>query len=187
MPYPRAPQPTGDPLLRLWYLTHSMIGGGVRGCRFITPGPVKALVGVALSGPTEPVAMLHARGRVCRSVHLSSSRGATLLLSITLAIIIHGMIRSFADLATEDLFNGVSSRRARRACPAESWPAVRRKLTQLNRVQGLSELRIPPGNRLKRLRGDRAGQYSIRVNDQYRICFRWEDGYADDVEVTDYH
>ena len=97
------------------------------------------------------------------------------------------MIRSFADTATEDLFNGVTSRRARRACPAQVWPAVRRKLTQLNRVQGLSELRIPPGNRLQRLRGNRAGQYSIRVNDQFRICFRWEEKYADDVEVTDYH
>jgi proteic killer suppression protein len=97
------------------------------------------------------------------------------------------MIRTFADAVTEDLFNGVSSRRARRACPTGLWPVVRRKLTQLNRVQGLDELKIPPGNRLQRLRGNRAGQYSIRVNDQYRICFRWEDNYADDVEVTDYH
>jgi len=97
------------------------------------------------------------------------------------------MIRSFADSATEDLFNGVSSRKARRACPVELWPAVRRKLTQLNRVLGLDELKIPPGNHLQRLRRNRAGQYSIRVNDQYRICFRWEGDYADDVEVTDYH
>ena len=97
------------------------------------------------------------------------------------------MIRSFADSATEDLFNGVSSRKARRACPVELWPVVRRKLTQLNRVLGLDELKIPPGNHLQRLRGNRTGQYSIRVNDQYRICFRWEDDYADDVEVTDYH
>jgi proteic killer suppression protein len=64
---------------------------------------------------------------------------------------------------------------------------VWRKLTQLNRVQGLRELSVPPGNRLQRLRGDRAGQYGIRINDQYRICFRWEEGYADDIEVTDYH
>lgn len=67
------------------------------------------------------------------------------------------------------------------------WPAARRKLTQLNRVRELRELNVPPGNRLERLRGDRAGQHSIRINDQYRVCFRWEDGYADDVEVTDYH
>jgi len=69
----------------------------------------------------------------------------------------------------------------------EVWPVVRRKLTQLNRVRNLSELAIPPGNRLERLRGDRAGQHSIRINNQYRICFRWEEGYADEVEVTDYH
>jgi toxin HigB-1 len=62
-----------------------------------------------------------------------------------------------------------------------------RKFTQLNRVRDLAELAIPPGNRLERLAGDRRGQYSIRVNQQYRICFRWEDGYADEVEVTDYH
>ena len=97
------------------------------------------------------------------------------------------MIRSFADGATEDLFNGVDSGRARRACPVEVWRVVRRKLTQLNRVQSLQELRIPPGNHLERLRGDRAGQHSIRINDQYRVCFRWEDGYAEEVEVTDYH
>ena len=97
------------------------------------------------------------------------------------------MIRTFADAATEDLFNGLDSRRARRACPATLWPAVARKLTQLNRVRELRELAIPPGNRLEALRGMRRGQHSIRINDQFRICFRWEDGYADDVEVTDYH
>jgi toxin HigB-1 len=64
---------------------------------------------------------------------------------------------------------------------------VRRKLTQLNRVRDLVELSVPPGNRLERLRGDRAGQHSIRINKQYRVCFRWEDGYAEDVEVIDYH
>ena len=62
-----------------------------------------------------------------------------------------------------------------------------RKLTQLNRVRELSELAVPPGNRLESLRGDRRGQPSIRITDQYRICFRWEDGHAYDVEVTDYH
>jgi proteic killer suppression protein len=64
---------------------------------------------------------------------------------------------------------------------------VRRKLTQLNRVRDIVELSVPPGNRLERLRGDRAGQHSIRINEQYRVCFRWEDGYADEVEVIDYH
>lgn len=97
------------------------------------------------------------------------------------------MIQSFADGATEDIFDGVSSRRARSACPPVLWPAARRKLTQLNRVQSLDELRIPPGNRLERLKGARAGQHSIRINAQYRICFRWEDGYASEVQITDYH
>jgi toxin HigB-1 len=97
------------------------------------------------------------------------------------------VIRSFANAATEDLFNGVDSRRARAACPSALWPVVRRKLTQLNRVRDLRELSVPPGNRLEALRGDRAGQHSIRVNQQYRVCFQWEDGNADAVEVTDYH
>jgi proteic killer suppression protein len=97
------------------------------------------------------------------------------------------VIRSFADAATEDLFNGLSSRQARHACPAALWPVVRRKLTQLNRVRELRELSVSPGNRLERLKGGRAGQHRIRINDQFRVCFHWEDGYADEVEVTDYH
>jgi len=97
------------------------------------------------------------------------------------------VIRSFADLATEDLFNGVESRRARQACPVTLWTVVARKLTQLNRVRDLRELAVPPGNRLEALKGSRRGQHSTRINDQYRICFRWEEGYVDDVEVTDDH
>ena len=62
-----------------------------------------------------------------------------------------------------------------------------RKLTQINRVRDLRELAVPPGNRLERLRGDRAGQYSIRINDRYRICFAWGTGYAENVEIVDYH
>jgi toxin HigB-1 len=64
---------------------------------------------------------------------------------------------------------------------------ARRKLDQLNRACSLSELRAPPGNRLESLAGDRAGKYSIRINDQYRICFRWEGEHAYEVEITDYH
>jgi proteic killer suppression protein len=64
---------------------------------------------------------------------------------------------------------------------------VRRKLDQLNRVKDLQELSIPPGNRLERLRGNRKGEHSIRINDQYRVCFRWEKNDAYEVEVTDYH
>ena len=97
------------------------------------------------------------------------------------------MIRSFADAATEDLFNGIDSRRARKACPVTLWTVLARKLTQLNRVRDLRELAVPPGNSLEALTRGRRGQHSIRINAQYRICFRWEDGYADDVEVTDFH
>lgn len=64
---------------------------------------------------------------------------------------------------------------------------MRRKLTQLNRVRDLRELAVPPGNHLEALAGARKGQHSIRINQQYRVCFRWEAGYADEVEVTDYH
>src|SRR5690606_10442290 len=97
-------------------------------------------------------------------------------------------IRSFADVVTREIFDGVFSRSARRPLPPERWPVAWRKLEQLHRVRTLDALRIPPRNRLERLRGDRAGQYSIRITDQYRICFRWEDdGHADQVQVTDYH
>lgn len=67
------------------------------------------------------------------------------------------------------------------------WRVARRKLDQINRVRELAELAVPPGNRLERLRGDRSGQHSIRINDQYRVCFYWEGGYADDIEITHYH
>ena len=97
------------------------------------------------------------------------------------------MIRSFAGTATKDLFHGVDSRAARATCPVELWPVLRRKMTQLNRVADLRELAIPPGNRLERLTGSRRGQHSIRIHQQYRFCFRWEAGHADEVEVTDYH
>ncbi|MGH7927393.1 MAG: type II toxin-antitoxin system RelE/ParE family toxin [Candidatus Binatia bacterium] len=97
------------------------------------------------------------------------------------------MIRSFADQGIEDIFNGVDTRAARRTCPKSLWPRAWRKLDQLNRVRDLSDLAVPPGNRLERLRGNRVGQYSIRVNEQYRVCFYWENGYADQVEITDYH
>jgi proteic killer suppression protein len=97
------------------------------------------------------------------------------------------VIRSFADQGTEDVFDGVSSKEARSVCPTGLWAVARRKLTQINRVRELAELAVPPGNRLERLRGDRAGQYSIRINDQYRVCFYWKENDADEVEITDYH
>ncbi|HKI02373.1 MAG TPA: type II toxin-antitoxin system RelE/ParE family toxin [Thermoanaerobaculia bacterium] len=97
------------------------------------------------------------------------------------------MIRSFADQGTEDVFDGESSKEARSICPSNLWAVAQRELDQIDRVNELAELAVPPGNRLERLKGDRSGQYSIRINDQYRVCFRWKDGYADEVEITDYH
>lgn len=79
------------------------------------------------------------------------------------------------------------TRAARKTCPKSLWPNARRKLDQLNRVRDLLELAVPPGNRLERLRGNRVGQHSIRINEQYRVCFHWENGYADQVEIADYH
>lgn len=97
------------------------------------------------------------------------------------------MIRSFRDRGTEDIFDGADSPAARRVCPRDVWGVARRKLDQINRVRSLLELAIPPGNHLERLLGNRSGQHSIRINDQYRVCFRWEVGDAYEVEIADYH
>lgn len=97
------------------------------------------------------------------------------------------MIISFADTGTEDLFNGEESRRARQLLPQELWQNARRKLDMLNAATRLDDLRFPPGNRLESLKGNRKGQHSIRINNQYRLCFRWTDNGPDEVEVVDYH
>lgn len=93
------------------------------------------------------------------------------------------MIKSFADPDTERLFRRERIRRY----PAELLRAMLRKLALVDAAERLDDLRVPPGNRLEKLRGDRAGQHSIRVNDQWRVCFRWKDGDAFDVEIIDYH
>lgn len=85
------------------------------------------------------------------------------------------------------MYNGADTPAARKTCPKKLWRVARRKLDQVNRVRTLSELSVPPGNRLERLVGDRQGQHCIRINDQFRLCFRWEAGDAYEVEVTDYH
>ena len=97
------------------------------------------------------------------------------------------MIISFKSSGTMDIFDGIPSQAARRCCPKSIWPVARRKLDQINRVRELDELKVPPGNRLERLQGDRENQYSIRINQQYRICFTWEEGNAYEIEITDYH
>ena len=92
------------------------------------------------------------------------------------------MIRSFKDEDTETLF---LLGRVRRFANIER--SALRKLKQLDLAQRIDDMRAPPANRLEKLSGDRAGQWSVRINDQFRICFRWTDGGADDVEIVDYH
>jgi toxin HigB-1 len=97
------------------------------------------------------------------------------------------VIVSFKDDGTSDVFNGKNTRDSRRTCPTDILKVATRKLDQINQAVQLNDLRAPPANRLERLRGDRQGQYSIRINDQYRVCFAWTDAGATDVEITDYH
>ena len=97
------------------------------------------------------------------------------------------VIVSFADAETEDLFNGASTKRARRRLPVALWTIAARKLDMLDAAAVLTDLRVPPGNHLEALTRDRAGQHSVRINDQYRVCFVWTDAGPASVEVTDYH
>ena len=97
------------------------------------------------------------------------------------------MIQSFKNKATEDIFNGKVSKTAMRTCPKKLWKIAARKLDQLDSVLMLNELSIPPGNKLESLSRSRKVQYSIRINDQYRICFQWSDNGPINVEITDYH
>ncbi|RLC72008.1 MAG: hypothetical protein DRJ03_27005 [Chloroflexi bacterium] len=93
------------------------------------------------------------------------------------------MIKSFRDKKTERIF----TRRFTRRFPQNLHRVAWRKLMILDAAEQLSDLRVPPGNRLEKLSRDRAGEFSIRINDQWRVCFRWKDGNAYDVEITDYH
>lgn len=93
------------------------------------------------------------------------------------------MIESFASKETEKIFLGQVSRQL----PSDIQKTARRKLLYLHEAEDVQDLRAPPGNRLEKLSGDRAGQYSIRINDQWRICFNWVADTAQDVEIVDYH
>jgi proteic killer suppression protein len=93
------------------------------------------------------------------------------------------VIESFANAETEKIYKGIASRKL----PPNIQKTARRKLLYLDDAEDLRDLVAPPGNRLEALHGDRAGQYSIRINDRWRICFRWVGGKAEDVEIVDYH
>ncbi|HSG41536.1 MAG TPA: type II toxin-antitoxin system RelE/ParE family toxin [Anaerolineales bacterium] len=97
------------------------------------------------------------------------------------------MIQSFKNTVTEDIFNGENTKAARKIYPTSIWKVTVRKLDQVDSVTSLAELRIPPKNKLEALSGDRKGQHSIRINDQYRICFVWTESGPDQVEIVDYH
>jgi len=93
------------------------------------------------------------------------------------------VIRSFRDKETEKVFLRERSRKL----SSDVQRIALRKLVMLDAAQTIQDLRVPPGNRLEKLSGDREGQHSIRINDQWRVCFRWEEGSAYNVEITDYH
>lgn len=97
------------------------------------------------------------------------------------------VIQRFRSVGTEDIFNGINSKRARKVCPAFLWTLARRKLEWLDAAGALNDLRLPPSNQLEALKRDRVGQHSIRLNSQYRICFVWTSAGPDDVEIVDHH
>lgn len=97
------------------------------------------------------------------------------------------MIRSFQDQGVEDIYNGNNTKKARSTCPKSIWGVAIRKLDQLDSAEFLEDLRKPPSNKLEKLSGNRANQRSIRINDQYRICFHWTETGPSEVEITDYH
>ena len=97
------------------------------------------------------------------------------------------MIRAFRNRGTQDVFNNDDTKAARKICPSSIWPVAQRKLYLLQAATELRDLQSPPVNRLEKLRGDREGQHSIRINERYRICFIWTEREADQVEIADYH
>ncbi len=97
------------------------------------------------------------------------------------------MILTFRDQGAEDVFDGKSSKAARRVCPSQLQRRARAKLFLLDDAETLADLRIPPSNHLEALKGNRKGQHSIRINQQYRICFRWTEAGVHDAEIVDYH
>jgi len=97
------------------------------------------------------------------------------------------VIVNYKNKGTEDVFNNDDTKAARKVCPKEIWGVAQRKLSMLQSAVILKDLSVPPKNKLEKLTKNRKGQHSIRINDQYRICFTWTENGAEDVEITDYH
>lgn len=97
------------------------------------------------------------------------------------------MAIEFRDRGTEDIYNGVDSKAGRKVCPPDLVARARAKLFLIDDAETIEDLRVPPGNRLEALKGDRKGEHSIRINERYRICFRWTEAGAREVEIVDYH
>jgi proteic killer suppression protein len=130
---------------------------------------------------------LFVQGRWPQCASSRADRDASALPWITWSVILSWVIVSFRDKGTEDLFDGRESKQARKSCPSDLVRVARRELDQLNQAVAIGDLRAPPSNRLEKLKGEREGRYSIRINDQWRVCFRWTESGAEDVEVVDYH
>lgn len=135
----------------------------------LTPAAPNAHIAVVLGG--------------CSSRPSPPTTSRASMPGVTRCVTIGSMIRSFRDRDTERL---AQRERVKKWSP-ELQKAALRKLRMVDAAEEVMDLRVPPGNRLERLKGDRAGQYSIRINDQWRVCFRWERGHAYDVEIVDYH
>lgn len=97
------------------------------------------------------------------------------------------MIKSFADDGTEDIYRGRDTRAARQTCLRILWPVALRRLERIDEAKKVTDLQVPPGNRLEKLKGDYIGYHSIRINDQYRIRFWFSEGGATEVQILDYH
>lgn len=106
--------------------------------------------------------------------------------TLTVNTVICAMIINFKSKATEDVYDGMSTRHSR-SIPVALWSIAQRKLDMINAAVVIDDLRVPPGNRLEALRGSMKGYHSVRVNDQYRVVFRWQNDNAHDVEIVDYH
>jgi proteic killer suppression protein len=115
------------------------------------------------------------------------NQGLTFIPPVGIIIIDSDMIQSFKNTGTKDIFNGKKSKLSRKLLPIYLFPIALRKLDMLNYANEVDDLRAPPSNHLEKLKRDREGLYSIRINDQFRICFLWQPQGPCDVEIVDYH